>query len=366
MEIIDYSKLSDDELKEIKRKLRTEVTNLNNKQMSLKILLNSLYGSLANKYSRYFDIRLASAITLSGQLSIRWIEEYLMKHKKQKKYGWKVVYIDTDSLYIHLENVVNEMKKRKSVLTQFQIVDELDSFMKKIIIPIVDKGYQKLADYMGAPENCMKMGIEKICSKVLWVGRKKYAMMVCRNEGVTTPEPQLGVKGIEIVRSSTPKVIRDSLKKAIEFLLTDSDKFYDFIRDYRKIFNKFSPEEIAFPRSINNMEKYIDGESYTKGTPIALRAAFTYNKFIKKYNLQKKYSEIRSGEKIKFLYMKLPNPGFENVFGFLKRLPNEKKLHSFVDYSLQYEKTFLAVIKNICKHIGMDLEKNKKNINNLF
>jgi len=359
-EVIDTTDKND------KKELEHIAVNLNNRQMSLKILLNSLYGTLANKFSRYFDIRLASAITLSGQLSIKWIEKYLMDHIKQKEFKWNVVYIDTDSLFLHLVHVVDQLKIKNPNITRDAVVEKLDNFMVKIIMPIIEDGYNELAEYMNVEKNYMRMGIEKICSSGLWVGKKKYAIMCCRNEGVRLPEPELMVKGIEIVRSSTPKVVRETLKKTVKYLLTDVDKFYITLSEYKKIFCQFTPEEISFPRSVNNMEKYIDGESYRKGTPIALRSAVAYNNFIKKHKLQKKYAEIRSGEKIKFIYMKLPNPGFENVIGFLKRMPDEKSLKSYVDYNLQYEKTFLAVIRNICKHIDIPLTRNTSSINDQF
>jgi hypothetical protein len=271
-----------------------------------------------------------------------------------------------NSAFLHLEHVADQLKRKNPDITRDEIIDKLDKFMVKIIMPIIEDGYQELAEYMNTKTNYMRMGVEKICSSGLWVGKKKYALMCCRNEGVKLPEPELMVKGIEIVRSSTPKVVREKLKQTVKYLLTDIDKFYITLSEYKKIFCQFIPEEISFPRSVNNMEKYIDGESYKKGTPIALRSAVAYNNFIKKHKLQKKYAEIRSGEKIKFIYMKLPNPGFENVIGFLKRMPDEKKLKSYVDYDLQYEKTFLAVIRNICNHIDIPLERNTKNINDIF
>lgn len=363
---MDLNNLDDVALKKIYYEIRAEVSQLNNTQMSLKILLNSLYGSLANKYGRYFDIRLASAITLSGQLSIRWIEEYLMNHKLQKKYGWEIIYSDTDSAYIHLNQLVIKLKEKYPKITDLQITEKLDSFYKKVLDPIIKEGYKELKEYMNTPENKMFMARETISSKAFWTGKKKYAMLVIDDEGVRYENPELKVKGIEIVRSSTPKVVRKSLKKAVRFILEDIDKFYEYIASYRKEFDKFSPEEIAFPRGVNNMAKYIDGNSYKKGTPIALRASFAYNNFIKKHGIQQSFSEIMTGEKIKFVYMKMPNPVFENVFGFLSRMPIEKDLPKYVDYDMMYDKTFMSVINNICKHLNINTNINKNNINDLF
>ena len=361
-----YDKLSDEELKVEEGRLRSKVAILNNGQMSRKILMNAGYGFLANKYGRYFDIRLASAITLSGQLSIKHAEKYLMEHVKQKAYKWDVIYADTDSLYIELNQLVNKLIQKNPNITQKEITSKLESFVQKVILPIVHEGYEQLAEYMNCNDNRMFMAAEKICSRAFWVGRKKYAMLVASDEGVHYPEPVLKVKGIEIVRSSTPKVIRESLKIAVKYLLEDTDKFYSFIKNYKKEFDKYSIEEIAFPRSVNNLEKYKDGEGYKKGTPIGVRAAFTFNKFIKKHNLLSSFTEIQSGEKIKFCYMKTPNPVYENVFGFIKRFPNTKKMREYVDRNLQFDKAFMAVIKKMCSHLQIPYEKSKNSINDLF
>lgn len=365
---MNFEKISDNELIELKEKIRSNVAQLNNEQMSLKILLNSCYGMLANRYARWFDLRMASAITLSGQLSIKWIEKYLMEHPKQKKYGWKVIYIDTDSSYIELSNLVTKLKQKNKNknFTQEEIVDKIDSFMKKIILPIVKEGYDELAEYMNVNENRMFMAIEIICTKAFWVGRKKYAMLVASDEGVRYPKPFLKVKGIEIVRSSTPQVIRESLKIAVKYLLEDIDKFYKFIEEYRKEFDNFSIEEIAFPRSANNIEKYQDGNGFKKGTPIAVRAAITFNKFIKKMNIESSFTEIQSGDKIKFVYMKVPNPVYENVFGFINRFPKIKKMNKYVDRDTQFKKAFSDVIKKMCEHLKIPFKKNPKSINDLF
>ena len=278
-----------------------------------------------------------------------------------------LLYADTDSAYLELSDLVIKLKQKNSSITQEEIVDKIDSFMNKVILPIVKKGYDELAEYMNVNENRMFMARETISKRAIWIGRKKYAMLVCDDEGVRYANPKLKVKGIEIVRSSTPKVIRESLKTAVKYLLEDKDKFYDFVNDYRKEFDKYSVEEIAFPRGVNNLEKYKDGEGYKKGTPIAVRAALTFNKFIKKNKLSAFFYEIQSGDKIKFLYMKVPNPVYENVFAFLKKFPRYKKMEEYVDRNLQFEKAFEAVIKKICTHIGIPVRKESGGgINDLF
>ena len=97
--------------------------------------------------------------------------------------------------------------------------------------------------------------------------------------------------GIETTRSSTPQVVRDSLKKAINLILTaDESTVVSFIEDFENEFNQLSPEEIAFPRGVNGIEKYSDSINiYCKSTPIAVKGSLIYNYYIDKYNFLSRF-----------------------------------------------------------------------------
>lgn len=355
-------------LEKKKHDLEQEIAALHNAQLSLKTLINAEYGALANKYFRYYDVNLASAITLSGQLAIRWIENYLMNHPLQKKYKWDVIYSDTDSAYLSIEHFVNVIKKKHPDIKINNLLDLIDSFTKKVLQPIINEGYDELAKYMNANENCMIMKREKVCETGIWTGKKKYALLVWDDEGVRFSDTQLKVKGFEIVKSSTPKIIRDKLKEGMKLILTDKEKLPDFVSKTRKEFYSYDPEEIAFPRGVTKLKKIDDygrDEWEYKGMPIHIRAARAYNDYITKNDLISQYPLIRKGEKIKFLYMKMPNPGLENVFAFLKRMPEEMK--QYVDYKKQYQKSFLAFFENIEKNCLTVIRfKNEVIINDLF
>jgi len=332
------------------------VSTLNNQQMAAKVLMNSEYGALANRWFRYYDIRLASAVTLSGQLAIRWIEEYIMRHPLQKKYKWQFLYSDTDSGYISIEYLVNMILEKHPDMPTPKLLDKIDEFTDKVIQPILDAGYEKLAKYVNANENRMFMKRELVISEVIWTAKKKYAMNVWDDEGVRYETPKMKVKGIEVVRSSTPKIIRDKLKEAIKIILSkDMLDVIEFAKEVQDDFNGRDVEEIAFPRGVSKVTKYkhpsFPAELCIKGTPIAVRGALVYNRYIEKNSLLKQFQEIRNGDKTKFVYMKPNNPGGENVFGFLKRMPNKDVLKKFVDYELQFYKTFMKVLENIYEKI---------------
>jgi len=383
---MDLKNKSTEELHNLKKQLESEIATENNQQMALKILMNAEYGALANQYFRYFDPRLASAITLCGQLAIRWIEKYLMEHPLQKKYKWEVIYEDTDSVYMSFKYLAEKLIKKFGD-DEHLITEKINKFSLKVIQPIIDKGYEELAEYVNANENRMFMKQEKISTKGLWTGKKKYALLVLDNEGVLYKEPTLKVKGIETVRASTPQFVREKLEKILTIILTDPDSLSDFIDETRKEFMKLDAEDTAFSVSVNTLNKYetivdngnplfeddmFDEDEYSelgykKRTPIGVRAAIVHNKYIIKNDLFRKIPEIKVGEKIKFLYMKEPNPLHENIIGFTRLLPERDKLVQFVDFNTQFYKTFLRPIENITEKIKMIIKDNKDfDINTLF
>ena len=343
--------------------LENEIAKYNNFQLVRKIQLNSAYGAIGNEWFRYFDVDMAEAITLSGQLSIRWIadklNEFLNKTVGTEDYDY-VVASDTDSVYLRLGNLVDKVcgSRPKS-----EVVEFLNKASEEIILPFIKKQYDKLASMMNAYENKMVMDRECIADKGVWTAKKRYMMQVFDSEGIRYDEPKLKIMGIETTRSSTPQVVRDSLKQSIRLILTtDENTVIEFIEDFRKKFNSFDPEEIAFPRGVNGMDKYQDMSMiYTKSTPIAVKGSLIYNHYLDELKLNKKYRKIIDGDKIKFLHLIKPNPlggvaGQDQVVAFPNSLPKEFGLIEFIDYDTQFGKSFLEPIKNILEKIGWNHE----------
>lgn len=330
-----------------------DIAKYNNFQMARKIQLNSAYGAIGNQYFRYYNLANAEAITLSGQLSIKWIANklniYFNRLLKTEDYDY-VVAIDTDSSYIRLGNLIHKIfgDRRNTPEEKTKIVDFLDKIAKEKIEPYIDECYQELADYMNAYEQKMFMEREVIADKAIWTAKKRYALNVYDNEGVRYAEPKMKVMGLEIVKSSTPEVVRKKLKKSVELILnTDNDTVIDYIDEFRKHFNEQEPQDIAFPRGVNGLEKYRNGDGYIKGTPIHVRGTLTFNRLIREHKLQKTVPQVQEGEKIKFIYLKEPNPLHENVISFQGGIPKEFDLHKYVDYDKMFEKTFLEPLKTI-------------------
>jgi len=345
--------------------LDKEIAKYNNFQLVRKIQLNSAYGAIGNEWFRYYDVEMAEAITLSGQLSIRWIanklNEFLNETLKTKEIDY-VIASDTDSLYIGFGSLVNTFLPNWD--SKAKVVDYLDKCSKEVILPFIEKKYKELAEKMNAYENKMIMDREIISEKAVWTAKKRYVMRVHDSEGVRYKEPKVKIMGIETTRSSTPQVVRDSLKEAIDLILTtDESSVIQFIEDFKERFYKFSPEEIAFPRGVNGMNKYSDRASiYKKSTPIAVKGSLIYNHYLDKLNLNRRYRKIVDGDKIKFLHMKKPNPlggvaGQDQVVAFPNDLPKEFGLEEFIDYDVQFEKSFLHPLKHILEKIGWNWEE---------
>ena len=342
-------------------KLVKDIATFNNIQMARKIQLNSAYGAIGNEYFRYYKLENAEAITLSGQVSIRWIEDrmnnYLNKILKTKDEDY-VIAVDTDSIYLHLGPLVEVIYKEREKTTE-GVVGFLNKICEMEFEKYISSSYEALANYVNAYEQKMFMKRENIADRGIWTAKKRYILNVWDSEGVRYAEPKLKMMGIEAVKSSTPAPCRTMIKDVLKLIMTKTeDDVIDFIESCRTKFRSLPPEEISFPRTVSNVKKYKSVNAiYEKGTPIHARGALLFNHYVKKNKLTQKYSLINNGEKIKFCYLKRPNPIQENVISFIQQFPEELNLDKYIDYDLQFEKSFLEPLKIILDSIGWQAER---------
>jgi len=336
-----------------------EISKYNNIQMARKIALNSAYGAIGNQYFRYYDVRQASGITTAGQFIIRFIEnkvnDYLNKILKTENTDY-VIASDTDSIYVCLEPLVKQVCNGKSD-------DEVCDFLAKVcdnkLEPFIAKQFKELSDYTNAFKNAMVMAREVIANKGIWVAKKRYMLNVLDEEGVRLSIPKLKIMGIEAIKSSTPQVCRGKIKEAIKIIMSKSESdLHTFIADFKKEFMNMSAEQISFPRSCNNLRKYGSSKDvFIKGTPIHVKGALIYNHQIKEFQLQNKYPYIQEGDKIKFIKLLQANPFKFDVISYVTQLPKEFNLQKYIDYEIQFEKTFLDPMRFILNSIGWEHEK---------
>jgi len=341
--------------------LTKEIARCNNIQMAKKISLNSAYGAIGNEHFRYYRLANAEAITLSGQVSIRWIENKMNAYLNTLLQSQEVDYViasDTDSIYLNLGPLVDKFFSSKSD-DKNKIVELLNKVCKDKLEPFIDSSYEELASYVSAYDQKMIMKRENIADRGIWTAKKRYILNVWDSEGVRYKEPKMKIMGLETARSSTPQYFRDKLYAAFKIIIgKTNDELISFINAVRAETRERPYDEVAFPRGVNNLEKYRHRtDIYSKGTPIHVRGALLYNHYVKKHKIENKFPFIQEGEKIKFMYLKTPNPLHENCISFFGELPKEFGIEKYVDYQTQFEKSFLEPLKNVLQCIGWDYEK---------
>ena len=382
----ELANLSDEELLRLAEELEDVSSAEKNQQMAIKILLNSLYGALGNAGFRYFMIEMAQSVTLSGQVVIQWIgrkiNEFVSKKTGIEKD--RIVLIDTDSVVIDLEDLVNQVCPEH--YTREQRLEFLIKFGEKVMDPYIDHCYQEFAEYINAFQQKMHMKRENVISRMISVAKKMYCMEVYNSEGkqFSVDDPYMKIMGLKLVKSDTPAVMRQALRKALPILLQKSEaEVQDYVEEVRKTFGQYTVEEIAFPKTANNVSAYdrkiverlyenatdkiekanladkldVDSLIYTKKTPIAVKGALIYNHLIEKYALGLKYQPIRDGDKVKFVYLKKGNPIGESVIAFVDKLPDEFKLREWVDYQTMFEKVFYKNMEILCQPLGWSPKK---------
>ena len=340
-------------------KLKKDISRYDNIQMAKKISLNSAYGAIGNSYFRYYNLLVAEAITTSGQLSIRWIERsingYLNKTLGTDGLDY-VIASDTDSVYITFDRLIDKLPIQGE--NTEEVINFLDRLAREKIEPFIDQSYQELAEHINAYEQKMFMKREVIADKGIWTAKKRYILNSWDVEGVRYKEPPLKIMGIEAVKSSTPAPCREKIKQALKIIMHEDSKVLNsFIQDFRSDFMKMKPEEIAYPRSVNGLEKWTESHNlFKKGAPIHCKGAILYNHLLKKNKLGHKFPSIQEGDKIKFLHLKEPNLYQSTSISFLTQLPKEFDFASLIDYDVQFEKSFIEPLKFISEKIEWKLD----------
>ena len=342
--------MSTEDLLKMHAELNAKISNLNVQQMALKVAGNCGFGAMASQYFIFFDNRISEGITLTGQYIIKTIGEKLSDYissvtKEKKDYN---CYSDTDSVYLCLNDIVE--KYFSNIKDENIIANTLDKFIKQKLDKVIVDELDVIADKLNVKKNTFGIKREAISSAAFWCGKKRYAQRVLDNEGVRYSEPEYKVTGIETNRSSTPDLIREWLMDAIKLILNNctQEELVKYVEKRRVEFLLYPIEAISFPRSANNLKQYSDKDTiFTKGCPIAVRAALLYNHLLKKYGLSKDLESIKEGNKILYCALKEPNPLRSNIIGFPSVLPEEFGLHKYIDYETQFEKAFLAPLTKI-------------------
>jgi len=240
-----------------------------------------------------------------------------------------------------------------------KVIKFMDKVCDDKIQPFIDASYEELKEYMNAFHQRREMKRESLADKAIWTARKRDILNLHDIEVVAYSKPKLKIMGLEAVKSSTPSACRTKIKEAINIIMTQSqDDLHKFINKFREEFKELPIEDISFPRSVNGLTEYSDAAHiFKKGTPIHVKGALVYNHFLRTLNLTKRYQLIQEGEKIKFVYLKQPNIFNNNTLAFISGLPKKLDAEQYIDYDLQFEKSFLEPLDIILSAIDWQSEK---------
>lgn len=339
-------------------------------QLVKKILLNSYYGATGSPYFSLYDKRLAQATTLTGQCFIRTVirnaSRFIKMLAQDKTTDEEAMVIagDTDSGYLNIYPVYKKLiEDNNKTLDENERTDFYDILCKGIEKKSIEPCIADMAKAFNVFQNCLKMKRETICAGAkktgycgFWVAKKRYALLVNDNEGFRYVHPKLKVMGLSQVQSSTPKVCRDNLQHATKLMIEEGE---EAVRKYAKeVYAEFinkKDEEIAFPRSVSDVEKYSYHDKPIKGAPVQSKAAINHNFLLKKFHLENVLQPIRDGDKLKFLYLNQNPYGFD-VIGFKETLPKEFGLNKYINKDMHFEKAFKKPLTDMMNACGWELE----------
>lgn len=332
-------------------------------QYNYKILINSCYGYLGSEYSRLYDEDNAIAITTTGQECLKttmekvdaffmekWPDNKIGKRLGAKKCDNIVVYGDTDSCYLCVGNILKSINYDWSDMNKTEQM--IDTKISPIIVKIIEKAMEQLAqNRMNAPENKIFFKREMISRRAIHISKKRYVAWALNMEGVPIPkddEHELEVKGIEIVRSSTPELVRDTLKDVVKLIIKTLDPNLVNSR-IREIYNQFmnaDPFAIAKNSSANNIQKFMDTDGNSiKHTPQHVKGAINYNNILDATGLGDVHEKIYEGDKVKVVYIKPQDHFKHDSISFKNSIPEELNISQHVDYERMWEAVFLKPIK---------------------
>jgi DNA polymerase elongation subunit (family B) len=341
--------------------LLPRIAALKIRQSVKKILANSLYGCLGNPAFIYSSPELATAVTVTGQVIIRTAENcmngYIRQLTKDNDKDY-VIAVDTDSVYLNIDDIITQIQQKTNIT---DLTDFVDKICEQKIQPELKKEMDILTKTLNCSENKIFFKREAIASAGMFIAKKRYALLVQDLEGIRFEEPKLKIMGLETARSSTPAIVRKKLKDCIKIILTKTpEELRQYVNEFYDEFMVLPISDVAAPRGVKGINKYSDNTKiYQTGTPIATKAALLYNSYSKKIGIDKQYAAIKENDKMKFVFVKVPNPygmaGKDAVMGFINSPPKEFNLEKYIDRKKQFEKTFGEPLDNILQAINWKL-----------
>jgi len=341
-----------------KIELEAEILNLDTIQNVLKLILNSIYGVFAQKYSPLFDIDHSASITLTGQAVAKQASEIAYQFAKDKGVteDKKKIYIygDTDSCYFSIAPILSKLNAKllennKLTSKAREVLAEIDVYLNARIIEWAAAELKSID-----PRFVFKQ--EAVCDVAFFQEKKRYILHVIEQEGKIPKKPFKYV-GVEVARSTISRPVKNLIMRVIEnaMLAQDKKKADEIFRKAYDEFCTFKIEDASIRSKISDYEKYearIGEMGQTgKGTPIGPKAGISYNNLLKKLKLEHKYEPIGSGRKIKYFYTSRNNYNYK-VMGFNESYPPELKEVVGLNYQFMFEKILAPPIQRFYDGVG--------------
>lgn len=365
------------------------------KQMAWKINLNSFYGVMGNKGFRFFDQDLAQSITMTGQFVAQTgMNEVIRIHQKmwnklddeaKDKMDDKMKSLfedphltgDTDSVILTAMPILYYKFGNDWVDMPDEELVEVVSNASHEISKIINKRMQLFADeWLNSDNNKLSYKEEWVARRGFYVGvKKRYANSIIWEEGVSFDEPDLDVKGLDIVRSDFPSHLQDFMREILETLLEKGEvkqEIMDYIVSFKEQLHEEAKEDImkiAKISSVKTMEKYTIEESsrrWKTRTPFAVKGSICYNSFLEINGLDKEYKPIHEGDKVACVYLDSNRYGYEQVsFPLDFRKPEE--FDEFIRENTNIHLTISKLLDNKLQtyYDAMDWQKPDENYNSI-
>lgn len=361
--VLDYTKeelqeLPVNELKVLLEEAKSGERQYWTEQTGLKLIINSLYGAMANRYFPLFNEKMAQAITGNGRFFIRLLSKNI-ENKLQsmlKSNNDYVIYNDTDSIYYQIADFVDMFIDKNPNSTINEQVDFADSFEEKVIAPVIKSTIEEMAKKLNIFNvDVIAADREIIADSAVFIQKKKYLARVRDNEGFRYPEyePEIKVMGLDIIKSSTPIWSKVKLLDSVEHILDKNEQdLRDWLKNTKAEYQAVNPNELAQVGGVNNLD-YVLGE---KGVPIGARSALVHNQYVMDNGLEDTYAMIEAGDKTKRMFLRTPNKFNSNIVAYT----NDsfiKEFDGLIDYDMMFEKGFTNALDNMTNALGYNLHK---------
>ena len=360
----DLCKLSKNELKALTNECLKMETELDVGQMTLKIMMNSLYGAMANKYFPLFNAEIAKAITGNGRYFIRGLGGHLDKKLKSliPSSDDYIIYSDTDSVYFTIENLVDKFIDKNPNATISEIVDFCGEIEKKIIDKSVDEFIESYSNELNAFDSSM-IGAKRevISDRAVFVAKKKYLMQVRDNEGVrySDEHPYMKVQGLEVIKGGTPSFTKKNLMEMIPLILNSSEsEVKSHLKNLKQEFINQPINDICIGQGVSRVDYDLNENAVPNGS----RAAIVFNEYIKNNSLVDFYSLISGGATINKLFLKTPNKFNSDVIGFEDESFIKEIDKSEIDFDKMFDKGFVSMLKLMTDALNWDVEKDTQEL----